>query len=242
MNKKCILLNGVPATGKSASLRNLDPSKILYCNTDGKSEMDFEMEKSFGKFTTPSDPLQIIASLHAFEESEFEYVVVDTLSEWVDQIEQYYILPSDDSRGDWGKVYAASIKELLNFARLKSSKTWIFISHIEEGGTKNKSAIKGSVGKKGIEALFSTVLETYTYDLAEENVFGSVIGYGFIAKPTLEHRKTSARSPIGMFPGKIQNNDLDLVLRRLAGEKIDWDDKEVLFAKDKQLIEKLNNQ
>jgi len=242
MNKKCILLNGVPGTGKSASLRNLDSSKVLYVNTDGKSEMDFEMEKSFGKYITPSDPLQVIASLQAFEDSEFEYIVIDTLSEWVDQIEQYYILTSDDSRGDWGKVYAANTKELLNFARLKSSKTWIFISHVEEGGTKNKATVKGSVGKKGIEALFSTVLETYTYDLASENLFGSVIGYGFITKPTLEHRKTSARSTIGMFPSAIPNNDIDLVLRRLSGEKIDWDDNEVLFAKDKQLIERLNNQ
>ncbi len=239
MNKKCIMLSGLPSTGKTNSLRNLPLEKILYINTDGKSELDFEMQNKFGKFITPEDPLQIIASLQAFEDSNYEIIVVDSLSFWFEQIESMHIINSDDSRAMWGK-YAQWGKELLNFARLKSKKTWIFMIHTnEETGSKKKGMVKGSLSKLGLESFFGVVLETYTYDLAKPNIYGSVIGYGFQTKPTLENRNTNARSPIGLFPTIIKNNDLDLVLRRLDGEKIDWDNEEVLFEKDKKLAKEL---
>jgi len=36
MNKNCIMISGLPSTGKSASLRNLPLDKVIYINTDGK--------------------------------------------------------------------------------------------------------------------------------------------------------------------------------------------------------------
>jgi len=239
MNKRSIMVSSLPATGKTFSLRNLPLEKVLYLGIDGKDDLDFDMQNKFGKFIIPEDPLQVIQSLEAFEESEFEYIVVDSLSFWFEQIESMHIINAEDTRAMWG-MYAQWGKELLNFARLKSKKTWIFFVHTdEEAKGKKKGMVKGSLSRLGLESFFSVVLEGYTYDLAEPNIFGSVIGYGFQTKPTLDNRNTNARSPIGLFPERIKNNDLDLVLRRLSGEKIDWDNDEVIFAKDRELAEKL---
>jgi len=241
MNKKCILLNAPSGMGKTSALRNLDFSKYIYLNLDGKSELPFGGEDEFFKFITPERGIDVIASLEALEESEAEGIIVDTLSFLVMMLEQELVLDEDNGYQGWAD-YAEALKKILVFANNKSKKNWIFLSHTQEGVNNNTQAFcKGSVKNISIEAWFSTVLELYTYDLAEPNVFGSVIGYGFLTKKTIDNRKTSAKSPIGMFPkdGRIRNNDLDLVLRRLSGEKIDWDNDEVIFAKDKELAEKL---
>jgi len=238
MNKNCIMVSGLPSTGKSASLRNMDLKSIIYISTDGKNEMDFNMQDEFGKFIIPMDPIQVIQSLQAFEESEYQTIVIDSLSFWFEQLESMHVLTADDTRAAWG-LYAQWGKELLNFARLKSKKNWIFFIHTnDETGGKKKGMVKGSLSKLGLESFFGTVLETYTYDLAEPNPFGSYVGYGFVTKPGQENRNTNARSPLGLFPHKVPNNDLSLIFDRLNGNKIDWEDKDVLFAKDKELAKK----
>ena len=239
MNKRSIMVSSLPATGKTFSLRNLPLEKILYLGVDGKDDLDLDMQNKFGKFIIPEDPLQITQSLQAFEDSEYEIIVVDSLSFWFEQIESMHVINAEDTRAMWG-MYAQWGKELLNFARLKSKKTWIFFIHTdEEAKGKKKGMVKGSLSRLGLESFFSVVLEGFTYDLAKPNIYGSVVGYGFQTKPTLENRNTNARSPIGLFSEKIMNNDLDLVLRRLDGEKINWDDEEVLFEKDKKLAKEL---
>ena len=240
MNKRCILVIGESGTGKTLSLRNLPLEKILYINFDGKSEMGLGMEEKM-KVVTPESPMDVINSLEAFEASDkYDYIVIDTLSFMADQYEAMYIHDSEDSRSEWGN-YAHEITTLLNFARLKSKKTWIFFNHLQlnTSSTGTAAYVKGSLAKKSLESFFSTVLLTDTYDLAKPNPFGSVVGYRFQTKPTAQNRKVSARSPIGVFPEYIKNNDLDLVFRALDGEKIDWENDDVIFEKDKKLAKKL---
>ena len=238
--KKTILLVAPPGYGKTLGLRNLPLEKVLYINSDGKSEIIGPgLDKEIGKVVIPEDPLMINASLEVFENSNYEYIVIDTIDFYADQIESEHVLTADNTQSAWG-MYGQRLKELLNFARLKSSKTWIFMSHVQEGiRGQETSTIKGAVGKQGLEAYFQTILVPYKYDLAQKSLLDSVIGYGYITKPTLQYRNTAARSTIGTFPDMIRNNDLDLILRRLDGEKIDWNDDDVIFEKDKLLAKKL---
>jgi len=238
MNKRVILVNGESGSGKTMSIRNIDLSKTILLNMDGKTETPFGKEDKFFKFITPESALQVNASLQAFEDSEAETIVIDTMSFYVSALELE--LAGKDEGYDGWRNYGDRIKELLDFSHRKSKKTWIFLSHTQKGDSGNLQAmVKGSMKNLSIESYFATVLELYTYDLAKPNMFGSVIGYGLQTRKTLENRKSSAKSPLGLFPEKIMNNDLDLVLRRLDGEKIDWNDEKILFEKDKKLAKEL---
>jgi len=242
MNKKCILVNSPSGYGKTAALRNLDYSKYIYCNLDGKSELPFGGEDKFFKFITPNRAMDVVNSLQAFEDSDAEGIIIDTLSFLIMMLEQELVLDEDNGYQGWAD-YAEAIKKILVFANNKSKKNWIFLSHTQEGIGKNTQAFcKGSVKNISIEAWFSTVLELYTYDLAEPNMFGSIIGYGFLTKKTIENRGTSAKSPIGFFPkdGKILNNDLSLVFDALDNRgSVDWEDNKILFEKDIKLAKEL---
>jgi len=235
MNKRVILVNGPSGSGKSASLRNLDFSKTIMLNMDGKSEQPFGGEDKFMKLLTPESALQVNASLDALEDSGAETIIVDTLSFYVTALEQE-VAGKDNGFDGWA-AYGDYIKELLNFSHRKSKLNWIYLSHTQLGDSGNLQAIvKGAMKNLSLESYFSTVIELYTYDLAKPNMFDSIVGYGLQTRKTVENRKSSAKSPYGLFPEKIRNNDLDLILRRLNGEKIDWEDDDIIFEKDRELI------
>lgn len=221
-NKKVLLVLGRPATGKTFSLKHLvekEGSKIAYINTDGKTKLPFKGQKNISKFLIPTDPLEVNPGVRAIEKNkDIEYIIIDTLSFWLDAIEQKHVIHSSDSRGAWGSVYASEAKSLLNFANNISKKTWIFLSHTQEGEIQNfvtptRAYAKGAVGKLGIEAYFDTVIYTDVFDddKAEDGV-----GYRFQVRKTKESRGLSVRSPEGLFPGPFtEDNDIMKVIEAI---------------------------
>jgi len=209
-------------------------------NMDGKTEQPFGGEDEFMKLLTPESALQVNASLEALEASGAETIIVDTLSFYITALESE-VAGKDNGFDGWA-VYGEKIKELLNFSHRTSKLNWIYLSHTQLGDSGNLQAIvKGAMKNLSIEAYFSTVIELYTYDLAKPNHFDSIVGYGMQTRKTLVNRKSSAKSPFGLFPEKIRNNDIDLVLRKLNGEKLDLEDDDVIFKKDRALAKKLKH-
>jgi len=215
-NKKVILILGPSGSGKTYSIKNLINtvgSKVAYINMDGKTRLGFKGKSKIGKFITPGDPLEVNEGVRALEEDpNIEYIIIDTLSFYLDQIEQKHVIFEHDSQGAWGKTYAASIKDLLHFANNVSKKSWVFMSHTQEGEVKNfvtptKSYAKGAVGRLGVEAYFDTVLYTNVFDddKAEDGV-----GYRFQTRKTKESRGLSVKSPEGMFDS-VFTEDTDLL-------------------------------
>ncbi len=214
-NKKVVLILGPSGTGKTYAIKNLinsEGSKVAYINLDGKTRLGFKGKSLISKFITPADPLEVNHGVRALEEMDnIEYVVVDTLSFYLDQLEQKHVIFEHDSQGAWGKTYAAEVKSLLHFANNVSKKSWIFLSHTQEGELKNfvtptKAYAKGAVGRLGVEAYFDTVLYTNVFDddTAEDGV-----GYRFQTKKTKESRGLSVKSPEGLFPSVFtENNDI----------------------------------
>ena len=214
-NKKVLLVLGPPATGKTYSLKHLIQNhgeKVAYLNLDGKTNLPFKGKNKIAKFVVPADPLEVNPGARALEQDpDIEYIVIDTMSFWLDSLEQKHVIHSADSRGAWGSIYASEAKSLLHFANNVSKKSWIFLSHTQEGELKNfvtptKAYAKGAVGKLGIEAYFDTVLYTDVFDdeTAEDGV-----GYRFQVRKTKETRGLSVRSPEGMFPEPYtKNNDI----------------------------------
>lgn len=205
-NKKVLLINGPSGTGKTYAIKrliNTVGSKVAYINLDGKTRLGFKGKSKIGKFIVPMDPLEVNDGIRALEEDpEIEYIIIDTLSFYLDQLEQKHVIFEHDSQGAWGKTYAASAKDLLHFANNVSKKSWIFMSHTQEGEIKDfvtptKSYAKGAVGRLGVEAYFDVVLYTNVWndDDTEDGV-----GYRFQTRKTKESRGLSVKSPEDMFP------------------------------------------
>ena len=214
-NKKVVLILGGSGTGKTYSIKKLineHGDKVAYINLDGKLKLGFKGKNKIAKFIIPEDPLDVNPGVRAIEEDpNIEYIVIDTLSFFLDQLEQQHVIFEHDSQGAWGKTYAAQIKSLLHFANNVSTKSWIFLSHTQEGELKNfvtptKAYAKGAVGRLGVEAYFDTVLYTNVFndDNAEDGV-----GYRFQVKKTKETRGLSVKSPEGMFP-EVYTEDNDI--------------------------------
>jgi len=215
-NRKVVLINGPSGTGKTYSIKNLINtvgSKVAYINLDGKTRLGFKGKSKIAKFITPKDPLEVNQGVRALEEDpNIEYIIIDTLSFYLDQLEQKHVIFEHDSQGAWGKTYAASVKDLLHFANNVSTKSWVFMSHTQDGEVKNfvtptKAYAKGAVGRLGVEAYFDTVLYTNVFDDddAEDGV-----GYRFQTRKTKETRGLSVKSPEGMFP-EVFTTDNDLL-------------------------------
>jgi len=214
-NKKVVLVLGPSGTGKTRSLKrmiNEQGDKMAYVNLDGKTNLGFKGKGKIAKFITPADPLEVNPGVRAMDElPEIEYIVIDTLSFYLDQLEQKHVIFEHDSQGAWGKTYAAEVKSLLHFANNVSKKSWIFLSHTQEGELKNfvtptKAYAKGAVGRLGVEAYFDTVLYTSIFDDDEAE---DGIGYRFQVKKTKETKGLSVKSPEDMFPSPYtEDNDI----------------------------------
>ncbi len=214
-NKKVLLINGPSGTGKTYSIKKLINkvgSKVAYINLDGKTRLGFKGKSKIGKFIVPADPLEVNQGIRELEEDpEIEYIIVDTLSFYLDQIEQKHVIFEHDSQGAWGRTYAASAKDLLHFANNVSTKSWIFMSHTQTGEIKNfvtptKSYAKGAVGRLGVEAYFDVVLYTDVFD-DESKEDG--VGYRFQVRKTKESKGLSVKSPEGLFPAAFtEDNDI----------------------------------
>ena len=217
------MLLGPTGTGKTYSLKRLiqeQGERVAYINLDGKTELGFKGKKKISKFITPSSPLEVNPGVRALEEDEnIEYVVIDTLSFFMDQLENQYVLTSDDSRGAWGKIYAKEIQDLMHFANNVSKKSWIIISHVQESEkpvnfvTETKCYGKGSVGKKGLESFQSIVIYSRKFECDKSE---TGVCYGFQVKPTRDSIGLSIKSPEDMFDSPfVDDNDILEIFKRI---------------------------
>ena len=208
-NKNSVLILGSPSTGKTASLRNLPLEETLYINTDGKP-LPFKGKARVNKFVVPDDPLEVIQGVMALESDDtIKYVVVDTLSFWMNSIEKQHVIFSKDSRASWGEIYAYNIDKLLHFANNFSKKSWIFISHTQDADkqvnfvTQTKCFGKGSIGKMGVEAWFTNVV------YADKHIENGQVKYRFQVALTEQSVGLSIRSPMGMWDSPFtKDNDV----------------------------------
>ncbi len=228
-NKKVVLINGASGTGKTYAIKQLINTvgeKVAYINLDGKTRLGFKGKSKIAKFVVPADPLEVIPGVQAMEEDPaIEYIIIDTLSFYLDQLEQKHVIFEHDSQGSWGKCYAAQTKQLLHFANNVSKKSWIFMSHTQEGELKNfvtptKAYAKGAVGRLGVEAYFDTVLYTNVFDDDEAE---DGVGYRFQTRKTKETRGLSVKSPENMFPDVFtKDNDITYIFDMI--DKYDEED------------------
>ena len=210
---KAIAIMGESGSGKTTSMRNLDPASTLYIDCDKKGlswkgwRKTFNADKKNYYCTDhPEMALQYLKMANERESAKhIKVIVFDTING---------LMVADEMRRMREKNYdkwmdlAASIYNLIDYAlTVREDLTPIFIAHTQTDHDDNGymfTRIKTSgrkLDKITLESKFSTVLLAkcldgrYVFETQSEN--------------------STAKSPMGAFTEKQIDNDITLVLKAL---------------------------
>lgn len=233
INDHLVLLCGKSATGKSASLMNLEkPEGVMYLNCEAGKRLPFNSK--FKQFVI-TDPLQINEAFDKAEEMpEVHTIVVDSLTYLLDMYESIYVLNSTNGMQAWGQ-FAQYFKVLMQQYVAKSTKNVIFTAHTSD--TLNESEmlmetkvpVKGSLKNNGIESYFTVVIASKKVQLKNLKEYGSdlltitpeeeALGFKYVfqCKLTKDTVNERLRGPLGLFDTKetFIDNNMQLVLNKL---------------------------
>lgn len=232
-NDHLVLLCGKSATGKSASLMNLEnPEGVMYLNCEAGKKLPFRAK--FKQFTI-TDPLQINEAFDAAEQMEGVHtIVIDSLTYLLDMYESVYVLNSTNTMQAWGQ-FSQYFKVLMQQYVAKSTKNVIFIAHtsdtLNEGEMvmETKVPVKGSLKNNGIESYFTIVIASKKVPLKSLKDYGSdllnitpeeeALGYKYVfqTKLTKETVNERLRGPMGLWNTKetFIDNNMQMVVNRL---------------------------
>lgn len=232
-NDHLVLLCGKSATGKSASLMNMEkPEGVMYLNCEAGKKLPFKAK--FKQFVI-TDPLQINEAFDAAEGMpEVHTIVVDSLTYLLDMYESVYVLNSTNGMQAWGQ-FAQYFKVLMQQYVAKSTKNVVFIAHTadtlneSEMLMETKVPVKGSLKNNGIESYFTVVVASKKVQLKNLKDYGSELlnitpeeealgfKYVFQCKLTKETVNERLRGPLGLFATKETyiDNNMQLVLNKL---------------------------
>lgn len=230
VNDNLVLISGESGTGKSASLRNLrNQEGVLYLNCEAGKKLPFR--NSFIKKTI-TDPLWVDEAFQWAEtQPQIHTIVIDSNSFLMEMYESKYVLPSADSRSEWGN-YAQFFKNLMQNLVASSSKNVIIITHTSEtldeakGIRRTAAVVKGALAKTGIEAYFSlnvavkkvsiSDLEPYANQYLNITEDDLLVGYKHVFQTRVTKSTTGerVRGPMGMFtiPETYIDNDVQILL------------------------------
>lgn len=232
-NDHLVLLCGKSATGKSASLMNIQkPEGVLYLNCEAGKRLPFK-----AKFIqkTVTDPLQVYEAFDWAETNpDVHTIVVDSLTYLLDMYESVYVLNSSNTMQAWGQ-FAQYYKTLMQQYVARSTKRIIFIAHTSdtlnesEMAVETKVPVKGSLKNNGIESYFTVVIASKKVPLKSLKDYGSdlltvtpeeeALGFKYVfqTKITKDSVNERLRGPLGLFDTKetFIDNNIQLVLDRL---------------------------
>lgn len=230
-NKNIVMILAKPASGKTWSLKEMkNPEGICYANCDLK-ELPFKSEMNEEWI---SDPMDILPLVEAIENEESIHTgVIDTVNHLMEMYETQYVLSSNDTRAAWGQ-YGAFYKDMLHSIK-SGTKDYALMCHTEvkeneeTGQSETKGAIKGAVGRRGIEGDMTTVLmakritvkeakkwENDLLQITEENEEDGFV-HVFQTRPDKHTMGEPIRCPDMLFSRKEKyiSNNLDSVFDRL---------------------------
>lgn len=231
-NKNIVLIMGKPNSGKSTSLMKLkNQEKMVYLNTDLKA---LPFKSRFLKEVEVSDALSVLSYVNEIEQTEqVEGAVLDTLTFLMSTYERQYVSNATNTQKAWGD-YANFYKEFIHAIKA-GTKDYAIMAHEDSFlneqtmQMESKVPIKGSVGKIGVEADFTTILSTKQMPIKKLEGFENDLlhitdeevedGYKcvFVTRVTKETIGEKMRSAIGLWDRKelYIDNDLNQVFDRL---------------------------
>ncbi len=231
-NNHIVLVMGKPNTGKSTSLRNLKTQEsMIYLNTDLKA---LPFKSKFLKTIDVADAMDVIGYIQQIEEvPTVTGAVLDTLTFLMSMYERQYVLNATNTQKAWGD-YGNFYRDFIHAIK-SGTKDYAILAHEDTilneqtMQMESKVPVKGSVGKTGVEADFTTILsakevsvkklEAYQNDLLhitdEEREDG--VKRVFCTRISKEFIGDKTRSAMGLWKRNelFIDNDLDQVFTRL---------------------------
>lgn len=223
---------GKPSSGKSTSLMNLKNQEAkVYLNTDMK-ELPFQ--DNFAKNIMVSDPTDILPFIHEIEaQASIDGVILDTMTFLMDMYEQQYVKTATNTQQAWGN-YAGFYKSFIHAIK-SGTKNYAIMAHEmdvlneSEMCMESKVPVKGSVGKTGCEADFTTILSAKKVKLKDlegwENDLLNITedekedGFKYVFQTRIDKDSIGGkmRSAIGLWSRKEKyiDNDIEQVFNRL---------------------------
>tara|TARA_R100000541_G_scaffold56830_1_gene66510 strand:+ start:576 stop:1211 length:636 start_codon:yes stop_codon:yes gene_type:complete len=204
--KANIIVVGKSGSGKSSSLRNLNPETTAVLNIERK-QLPFKGAMKFKNVGIPDLNTFNAAFKKAVESDEIKTIVIESFTSLVEMI---YREADIRFKGfDVWSFYNKEIDRILNMSK-NSNKYIVFLAidgayDGDEGVQERFVAVDGNRWKKRVEKEFVVCLYTdnrYTNDVSE---------YRFRTQST---GKDSAKSPMDMFDNLYIDNDLAQVIEK----------------------------
>ena len=204
--KANIIVVGKSGSGKSSSLRNLNPETTAVLNIERK-QLPFKGAMKFKNVGIPDLNTFNAAFKKAVESDEIKTIVIESFTSLVEMI---YREADVRFKGfDVWSFYNKEIDRILNMSK-NSNKYIVFLAidgayDGDEGVQERFVAVDGNRWKKRVEKEFVVCLYTdnrYTNDVSE---------YRFRTQST---GKDSAKSPMEMFDSLYIENDLAQVIEK----------------------------
>lgn len=233
VNNQLVLICGYSATGKSASLRNIqDQQDWVYINSEAGKRLPFKNDFMTLRL---DDPETVMA---AFDEAtntpSIKGIIVDSLTFLMDMYESQYVLPAANTMKGWSN-YNQFFKRLLQEKVVKFNRPVIFTAHVmdtlDEKTMEMRTAVpvKGALKGQGVEAYFSTIvaakkvpikeLEEYNSDLLHITEEEKELGFKYVFQTRITAKSTGERirSPMGLFSRNetYMDNDAQILLDHL---------------------------
>ena len=209
-----VCIAGESGTGKTTSMRNLDPQTTLYIDCDKKGLSWKGWKKDFNKqnknYLVTDFPQVALQALRKVNEQEnmkhIKVIVVDTING---------LMVADEMRrakekgyDKWQGTLAQSIYDLIDYSlTMRDDVTIVFVAHTQTDHDENGymfTRIKTSgrkLDKITLESKFSTVLLSKCVDGR----------YVFETQANL----STAKSPMGAFADREIDNDITAVIEAL---------------------------
>lgn len=210
---KSILIMGLSGSGKTTSMRNLDPKTTMYIDCDGKGLSWKGWRKQYSEennnYRRTDDPEKVKNILLAMDKNEgtrhIKTVIIDTLNGIMVGEEMRRI--SEKGYDKWMSlaVYVWTIIQMSN--RLRDDLTIIMTAHSEtisddNGYLETRMKTSGRKLEKMVpESQFTTVL------LAE------CVDGRYVFRTRAEH--STCKTPMGMFDAELIDNDVVEVIKAL---------------------------
>jgi len=202
------LILGESGTGKTASLRNLDPQKCLLIQPVSKP-LPFRSVDWKGHIYVTDNSEKIIS---AMERTQAEIIIIDDFQYILSNM--FMAKVNEKGFDKFSQIAKAGHSICLHASTLAPTKRVYILAHTqmgEDGTIRIKTMGKLLDEKIVLEGLFTTVLRTQV----DQN------GYHFTTK---NNGQDTVKSPIGLFDDYLIENDLDAVDKALcAFEGIDPD-------------------
>lgn len=230
-NKHIVMVMGKPNTGKTTALRTLPQNQWAYLNTDLK-EAPFKNNFAASiEIANAPDVLDYVDQIEG--EATVVGGVLDTLTFLMSMYERQLVITAKDTQKAWGN-YGNFYRDFIH--RIKAgTKNYAILAHADTFlneqamQMETRVPVKGAVGKTGVEADFTTILESMQMPVKklegmknnllhitpEEQEDG--VKYVFCTRVTKETAGSKMRSPMGLWDRSelYIDNDLSQVFNRL---------------------------